>query len=241
MLRDRRPTRVETTSGVGHRDDISSVFRSTFALGTGTGRLAVADAYEAFALGWFLDRLDDAVVAVRDGQVVGYALLCPDPASLEQWTNRAARRLARRAAALGVRGRLTRRDALFLFLRLRDALSLSRTRRGSHPNNGLHPEVHLNVVEGHRGGGAALALLDAVDRLAEARGVTQWWGEINAEKGRRSRALERVVGEVVASSPNRTFSWMCGIPIERLTVRRTVGVASGNRRQREHDDFAMTG
>jgi GNAT superfamily N-acetyltransferase len=214
------------------------VFRSTFALGSGINRLGIADAYEAFALGWFLEHLDDAVVAVRDGQVVGYALLCADPGSLRQWTNRATRTLIRRALTLGVSGRLTRHDAVFLYLRCRDAVGLVRSRRRSHTNGALHPEVHLNVVEGHRGGGAALALLGAVDQLARDRGIHLWSGEINAEVGRRSKALERVVGEVVVSLPNRTFSWMCGVPIERLTVHRRVVVTPVNARQRENDDFA---
>jgi hypothetical protein len=61
-----------------------------------------------------------------------------------------------------------------------------------------------------------------VGTIARAAGHPVWRGEVNAVRGRRRSALERVVGPVVDEVPNRTYSWLAGRPVDRLTVERAV-------------------
>ena len=56
--------------------------------------------------------------------------------------------------------------------------------------------------------------------MCRDHGVTSWIGEINASLGSRERALARVLGEIIAIEPNRTFTDLMGHPVNRLTVRR---------------------
>jgi hypothetical protein len=40
--------------------------------------------------------------------------------------------------------------------------------------------------------------------------------------GQRYLAIERLIGPVVHRTPSRTYSWLLGRPVERLTVVRTI-------------------
>lgn len=85
-----------------------------------------------------------------------------------------------------------------------------------------HAHAHVKLVRGARSSRATLARLAHIDDRVRRAGLPAWRGEVNAVRGRRRAALERVVGETVDVVPNRTYTWLEGRPVERLTIERTV-------------------
>jgi hypothetical protein len=80
--------------------------------------------------------------------------------------------------------------------------------------------VHLNLMPSVRAGRGGRLLAARADELCRRLGAFGWYGEINARAGRRASALQRLGGEIVRRSPNRTLTWVMGAPVERLTVVR---------------------
>ncbi len=65
-------------------------------------------------------------------------------------------------------------------------------------------------------------ILEVVDATVRVAGHRSWIGEVNAEEGRRRRALDRVVGTVLDERPNLTASRLTKRTIVRYTVRRSL-------------------
>lgn len=205
----------------GDEEAVRGLFRSTMVLGASPPfAIAGLDRYESLCLDWYLGpgAADAAVLEDDDGMVVGYALVCTDPAGHRAWTRRRAVRFAaglvpRLAlpAYWGAAGRFYR-------LRLRDGWELARAK---FPD-AAPAHAHLNLARSHRAGRGGRVLGRHVDARVSAAGLPGWFGEINAIVGHRVRALERLGGHVVHRVPNHTLTAIVGRPVERLTVLRTV-------------------
>jgi hypothetical protein len=180
--------------------------------------------YECMALDWYLGPgRDDAAVLDRDGEVVGYLLVCTDPDGHERALRREAVRFSAWAGPRVYGRRLPEPARTFWRLRLVDGY---RAWRHHGPTTLPSAHVHLNLDPTAKATRRTLDLLHHADERAPGG----WFGEINALVGHRANALERVVGEVVDRQENLTFSWLAGRPVERLTVvRRASEVGSNNR------------
>ena len=206
--------------------DVRRLFRDTIALGRPLPFVCTAlDRYEALCLDWYLrpERLRDHAVLVDDADhVEGYALVCSDQAAFDRWARVAGLRWAATALwALTIR-RLGADEARFHRLRLHDGWTS--WRRGVDP--GLPAHAHFNLARGARGRMHVMALVDHIDTRCAALGLPGWYGEINAPAGRRAVALEAHGARVVHREHNRTLSWLAGAPIERLTVARSLALAT---------------
>lgn len=202
------------------RAAVEHVFRETLAMGRPA---SIADEllrrYCELCLDWYLGPgLADGAVVEDGGRVVAYALVCTDEVAHGKWERRAAVRfVAHVVPGLALR-RWDRRTRDFCRRRLRDGYDLWRA--GSEAPARAH--AHVNALAGRRTGGASRLLLDHVDARCRARGLTAWYGEVNAVEGRREAALERLGLGVVRVTPNRTLSALTGVPVRRLTVHRSV-------------------
>jgi hypothetical protein len=203
---------------------VSRVFRSTLALGRPVPfPLPGLARYEALCLDWYLGPgRDDAAVVEHDGDIVGYALVCTDADDHARATRDEAVRFAVWATPRILTGRLPDPARTFWRLRLRDGWAAWRRSAGYPPR----AHAHLNLVPGAQVTRTTLDLLAHIDHRVRAAGLPSWRGEVNAMRGRRQAALQRVVGEVVDSVPNRTYSWLAGRPVDRLTVERDVRPAA---------------
>jgi hypothetical protein len=202
---------------------IRQVFRSTLALGRPVPfPLPGLARYEAICLDWYLGPgRDDVAVVEQDGTVVGYALVCTDGGGHTRGTRDAAIRFAAWAAPRIAARRLPDPARTFWRLRLVDGWAAwRRSRHTSASPPAAH--AHLNLVRGARATRATLQLLAHIDDRVRAAGLTSWQGEVNAVRGRRRSALERVVGPVVDETPNHTYTLLAGRPVDRLTVERQV-------------------
>jgi hypothetical protein len=195
------------------------VFRATLALGRPVPfPLPGLARYEALCLDWYLGPgRDDAAVLDDDGEVVGYALVCTDGPGHARATRDAAVRFAAWASPRIVARRVPDPARTFWRLRLQDGWAAWRRSGGGQ----AAAHAHLNLVPGAKATHATLDLLAHIDDRVRAAELPAWRGEVNAVRGRRRSALERVVGPVVDVVPNRTYSWLAGRPVDRLTVERT--------------------
>lgn len=196
--------------------DIRRIFRTTLLLGrpvhAGVGDLA---GYEALCLDYYLTH-GEVVVAVEHDRVRGYLLACLDQAGYERW----ARRRALRWGAGAIAGILTARrrgDARrFAWLRVRDGLATWR----HAPAAVLPAHAHLNLDVDVRGWRTGHRLAAAMDDLVADAGLPGWFGELNVPAGGSLVAIERAGAEVVHRQPNRTLTWLAGVPVERATIAR---------------------
>lgn len=203
------------------RDDepaVHELFRSTLAMGRPLPfELPLLDDYAALCLDWYLtEERDGAAVAEDRSGVVGYALVCVDSDAQHRWARRRAARFARLAVLAAARGQLKGDARRFVALRMRDAVSLL----AAPVPRPVH--AHLNLDRAIHGSWAAPLLLEHIDAVCRTAGATGWYGEVNARVGRRAAALARLVGPVVHRTPNRTCTWLAGVPVERLLVVRDV-------------------
>jgi hypothetical protein len=202
---------------------VRGVFRDTLGLGEPVPfPLPGLARYEAVCLDWYLGPgRDDAAVVEQDGTVVGYALVCTDGPAHARATQDAALRFAAWAAPRIAGRRLPDPARTFWRLRLVDGWAAwRRSRRAGEAPPPAH--AHLNLVRGARATHATLELLAHIDGVVRTAGLSSWRGEVNARRGRRRSALERVVGPVVDEAPNHTYTWLAGRPVDRLTVDRPV-------------------
>jgi hypothetical protein len=211
---------------VGDDEAVRRTFRSTLVLGVSAPFvLPDLDRYEQLCLDWYLTegRQWAAVVEDDDGDVAGYLLACPDTAGHERWLRVQAVRFTTRVLAGAASGRYPRAARTFWRLRLQDGWLA--WRQGVPAPFPMH--VHLNLVPGLRATQAGRLLVGHADAVCRAVGGTGWFGEVNAPVGRRAAAFERLGAEVVHRTPNLTFSWVRGEPVERLTVVRVLPEAVG--------------
>jgi hypothetical protein len=199
----------------GDERAVREIFRSTIALGRALPPMPGLHQYEALCLDWYLGPARRwASVLEDDGAIVGYLLVGADAPGQRRWLRRA---VARYLAVLLVAwlARRLRGDAWrFAWLRVRDGWEL----RAVRPPMPVH--VHLNLMPSARAGRGGRLLAARADELCRQLGAFGWYGEINARAGRRASALQRLGGEIVGRSPNRTLSWAVGAPVERLMVVR---------------------
>ena len=207
----------------GDEAAIRRVFRATLALGHpapfGPDAGGALRPYERLCLGWYLDGGREAACVLTGGnRVVGYALVCLDPAAFARWQRRAGLRLSAYVMPRLLARRYPEPIDRFYRLRLRDGWALWR-----HQQNGIDdlPHAHMNACD-TMGGLPGRLLADHVDAVVAAAGFPAWFGEMNARAGRRAAALSRWGAEIVARQPNRTLTWLAGGPVERLTVVRRV-------------------
>ena len=203
-----------------YKTEVRHLFHETFLMGKPLGfPLDEVSLYEELSLAWYMTNASHlGAVALRDDEVVGYALVCTDPVAYDEWLAKIAKKLTRRVFTRLVTFRLSGRSRKFYRLRFLDSLTVWKSRKKLPVDVGAH--VHMNIKEGERSGAVALALLGHIDHVCRDHGVTSWIGEINASLGSRERALARVLGEIIAIEPNRTFTDLVGHPVNRLTVRR---------------------
>jgi hypothetical protein len=203
--------------------EVRALFRTTLLLGRplpfADRAPALVAAYERLCLDPYLAPGSPTIVGVLretpSGRVRGYALVCLDAASLRPHRSRGlAAFVARATPWLAPRGDAT----TFVRSRFRDGWALRRPARAVRDL----PHTHFNAAPG-TGRLPGRLLADFVDDVCRAGGHPSWYGEINARVGRRGTAITAWWGgEIVDRTPNRTLSRMLGVPVERLTVVRTV-------------------
>jgi hypothetical protein len=212
---------VRSIDPVPGADDaaIASLFRDTLMLGRPIPfALDRADRYRDLCLRWYLTvGRSDAGVALDDtGRIAGYALVCTDQVHHDRWTSRrAASFVAGTLWQLAIYG-MERESRVFYAARARDAREL-RTVREAPP---MPVHAHLNVARTARSGSIAAALRDHIDDRCARQGSVGWWAEMNAPRGRRERALDRLGIEVIRRTENATLTAAMGEPVDRLTIVR---------------------
>lgn len=206
----------------GHEEAIRELFWSSMLLGYPLPiDIQCADEYESLALGWYLEMgRGSACVAVLEGRVVGYCLFCPDSPDYSDDQRKRTLRLVGAIVRLLARGRLSASSARFYWSRLRDAVTIWRSRRRMPLPAGMH--AHMNVHHGFHSGNVSLALRGFADRECRLAGSDVYFGEMNAMGGSRVAGLRRVGGDVIDVSRNRTFSWLAGGDVNRVTLLRHV-------------------
>jgi hypothetical protein len=95
----------------------------------------------------------------------------------------------------------------------------AKLRRQELPAN-FDMHAHVNMRSHARFGAGGLQSLRYVDEQAAILGFAGWYADINSKSGRRSASLERLGGQIIQRSYNRTLSWLAGESIERLRVVR---------------------
>lgn len=227
----------------GDDAEIRRIFRQTVVLGRSAPfPLPDLDRYEHLCLGWYLDegrpwaavlvRTDDdapttaaagaaPIARAGGGPVVGYLLACPDTTAHARWLRRPALAFTARVLSGLAVGRYERPARTFWWLRLRDGWRS--WREGIDAPMPMH--VHLNLDPSVRATAAGRLLVDHADAVGRAHGLDGWFGEVNARAGHRAGALVRLGATVVHRTPNLTFSWVQGQPVERLTVVRHLDAA----------------
>jgi hypothetical protein len=210
----------------GDRTAVRRIFRDTLIVGsphpfTASDYGRHLAAYEQLCLGWYLGPGAGHAAVLRSGRdVVGYTLVCVDEDAFARWQRRHAVRLVRTVLPRLVLRHLPPVVDRFYRLRLRDGWASWR-HQGAPP---APAHAHVNV-EGDAGFAPGRLLAEHVDAVCRIAGIESWYGEVNAPRGRRAAALERWGVRVVDRVENHTFSWLCGTPIDRLTIVRPVPTA----------------
>ena len=213
-------TTVQVTSIAGWEKQIRQLFWETVTIGHPLSfELSCAKQYEDLGLNWYLVHgAKDSTVALVDGKVIGYCLVCCDSTSFHKSQRRHFAILVWSVLLALVTGRSNKESRRFYWLRLQDSLTISRTRKVLPKN--VHMHVHLNVGHGFQDGSVSRRMRDHADQVCLSHGATAYFGEINAVGGRRILGLHRVGGQIVNDSANKTFSWLTGQDVHRLTLIR---------------------
>lgn len=196
--------------------EILRILRSTLQLGQPLG-VDAGDltGYESLCLDWYLER-GHVIVAVEAGRIRGYLLACLEQSAYERWARRRAVRWAVAALAQIAVGQRRDDARRFAWLRIRDGLTAWR----SAPPAVLPAHAHFNLDVDVRGTGTGHRLAAAMDELVADAGLPGWYGELNVPAGGSLAAIERAGAQVVHRQPNRTLSWLVGVPVERATIAR---------------------
>jgi hypothetical protein len=202
----------------GEEAEVRRIFRATLLLGRPLP-IDTADlgSYESLCLSWYLEH-GEVVVAVQDGRVRGYLLACLDQGAFDRWARPRALRWGLRSAGRIAAGRCRGDARRFAWNRIRDGLSA-----WQHAPPPVFPaHAHLNLDPEVRGASTGHRLVAMMDDLVEAAGLPGWFGELNVPEGGSLAAIERAGAVVVHRQPNRTFSWLLGVPVERATIARSL-------------------
>ena len=198
--------------------EIARLFADTLVLGEPLGfDLARLREYQHQCLAWYLTQgRDDAAVVDHDDQVVGYALVCTDEAGFARWSSRAAVRFVAASLVTVASGRMPAPSRRFYWARARDGFTLWRRRQA--PPMPVH--AHVNIAHSVRTATAVVLLRDHIDERTRRAGAPGWYGEMNARRGDRERALRWLGIDIVRRDPNWTFTRAIGEPVDRLTLVR---------------------
>lgn len=202
----------------GEDAEIRALFHATLLRGRPMpATVGDLERYASLCLDWYLTR-GHIIVAVEDDTVQGYLLACLDERDHRRWARWRALRWAAAMAwevALGRRRGDARR---FVWLRVRDALH--GWRHAPPPPFDAH--AHVNLAPSLRSARTGPHLARSMDELVAGTGLTGWYGELNVVEGRSLAVLERIGVTVAHRQPSRTFTWLEGTPIERITLARPV-------------------
>lgn len=212
----REPSLILRPGRASDAGEIRRILRATLQLGAPLGVDAgEMGGYESLCLDWYLDH-GNVVVALEDGRVRGYLLACLDQPAYERWARRRAVRWGTGAIGEIVIGRRRGDARRFAWLRVRDGLTAWR----QAPRAVLPAHAHLNLDPEVRGAGTGHRLASAMDDLVTDAGLPGWFGELNVPVGGALTAIERAGARVVHRQPNRTLSWLLGVPVDRATIAR---------------------
>ncbi|MEI8024692.1 MAG: hypothetical protein WCH63_10955 [Actinomycetota bacterium] len=213
-------TNIQIVPISGYENQIRELFWLTLSIGNPLSfDLTCSKQYEALGLNWYLTNGSrDGVVALVDEKVAGYCLVCLDGVSFRRAQRSQLFKLAGHVLIAFATGRINSKSRRFYWHRFRDSLTIMRTRKVLPANIDMH--VHLNVVSGYNDGSISLRLRAHADNVCISSGSTAYFGEINSIGKRRTVGLRRVGGEIIDQSSNRTFSWLTGQDIHRLTMVR---------------------
>ena len=213
-------TSIQIVPISGYEDQIRKLFWQTLTIGNPLSfDLTCAKQYEALGLNWYLTKgSHDGVVALVDEKVAGYCLVCLDCVSFRRAQRSQLFKLAGYVLIAFATGRINSKSRLFYWHRLSDSLTIMRTRKVLPANIDMH--VHLNVVSGYNDGSVSLRLRAHADNVCISSGSAAYFGEMNSIGKRRTLGLRRVGGKIIDESINRTFSWLTGQDIHRLTMVR---------------------
>ena len=213
-------TNIQIVPISGYEDQIRKLFWQTLTIGNPlTFDLTCSKQYEALGLNWYLTNGSrNGVVALVDEKVAGYCLVCLDGVSFRRAQRTQLLKLAGCVLFAFATGRINNKSRLFYWHRFRDSLTIMRTRKVLPANIDMH--VHLNVVSGYNDGSISLRLRAHADNVCISSGSTAYFGEMNSIGKRRTLGLRRVGGKIIDQSTNRTFSWLTGQDIHRLTMVR---------------------
>lgn len=224
-----QPAAVDALDGITIRPlepgdglEVRLLFRDTLVLGRPL-RVPHRDlyAYERLSLDWHLSagRADSRVV-VRDGQIVGYLLVCLHPDGHDRWARVATARWMTSAAWRLSTGRLRGTARTFTLHRLSDTRRFAR-RRAPRP---FPAHAHLNLAPHVRSPQLAQGMAAAVDQIVADAGLAGWYEDIDVPRGRSISAFTEVGAHVVQRTRSETFSWLTGVPVDRLRLARCVTV-----------------
>lgn len=204
----------------GYEHAVRKMFWETITIGHPLKfDLNCARQYENLGLSWYLNAgSQDCAVALVDNEAVGYCLVCTDAESFERSQKKLLARLSICGLFVLLTGRINSESRRFYWYRLRDSVSIMRTRK--HLPTDVHMHAHLNIHYSRHDGSISRRLRDHADAVCKAHGASAYFGEMNAVGGKRIVSLRRVAGEVVSDSTNHTFSWLTGQDIHRLTLIR---------------------
>ena len=204
----------------GYEHAVRKMFWETITIGHPLKfDLNCARQYENLGLSWYLNAgSQDCAVALVDNEAVGYCLVCTDAESFERSQKKLLARLSICGLFVLLTGRINSESRRFYWYRLRDSVSIMRTRK-QLPTD-VHMHAHLNIHYSRHDGSISRRLRDHADAVCKAHGASAYFGEMNAVGGKRIVSLRRVAGEVVSDSTNHTFSWLTGQDIHRLTLIR---------------------
>ena len=213
-------TNIQIVPISGYENQIRELFWQTLTIGNPLSfDLTCSKQYEALGLNWYLTNGSrDGVVALVDEKVAGYCLVCLDGVSFRRAQRSQLFKLAGHVLIAFATGRINSKSRRFYWHRFRDSLTILRTRKVLPANIDMH--VHLNVVSGYNDGSISLRLRAHADNVCISSGSSAYFGEMNSIGKRRTVGLRRVGGEIIDQSSNRTFSWLTGQDIHRLTMVR---------------------
>lgn len=181
-------------------------------------KIRFQDDFAHVSLGWYLEHARDLgrCIVTDEGQVVGYVLICADERKFNRWMYIQTIRLMVKSLAVAPFGLLRGGTWGLYWRRVFDGAKLTRQEL---PNN-FDMHAHVNMRSYARFGAGGLQSLRYVDEQAAILGFAGWYADINSKSGRRSASLERLGGQIIQRSHNRTLSWLAGESIERLRVVR---------------------
>lgn len=204
------------------KDEVRALFWESILIGHPLPfDLTCARQYEALCLDWYLTKgSKHGVVATVGERVVGYCLFCADSKSFARSQALRTSILIGSVLVAMLTFRLNLESFRFYRYRFLDSLAIIRNRRKLPRDVRMH--AHMNIDRAFHSGSVALRLRSHADAMCSDNHVPAYFGEINSVGGGRVVGLTRVAGDIVNNTQNRTFSWLTGEDVHRLTLIRFI-------------------